>query len=385
MATVAAPGSGKTPAEMAANGPLLTLQREAKQEFDFALAQYDSELAEWESLPKADRGVKPSRPVMEHFLTSDATIEALAHIVAVSPGVSLQRDELVGWVTSFDAYKKGGERQSHLSLWAGAPLKVDRRNADPLFVESPVVCVSGGVQPDMLSALAAEAGRRDGFLERFLWSVPITTPARWTDDEIPAVLTTRVTEIFRQLRNGPQVWLILHPEARPVWREWYDENAVATSQATGMLSGAYSKLPNQVARLALVLHCLSQSPADRVSRETIENAIELGEYFRTHAAIAFGLISEVSGIGSAGLKMRTRRILERAGGEWVQKREILRGLGAHTPAADVDRVLAELEAEGVAEQERGEVGRKAAVLPRIGERLPATEPTLRLYPAKTGR
>ena len=116
---VAPPGSAKTPAQMAASQPMVTLQREAKQLYDEQLANWEAETAEWESTDRADRDAKPERPVMEHFFTTDATIEALGSIVDTNPGVVLQRDEIVGWVTGIDAYRKGGERQQHLSMWAG--------------------------------------------------------------------------------------------------------------------------------------------------------------------------------------------------------------------------------------------------------------------------
>ena len=102
--------------------------------------------------------------------TPDATLEALAPMAAGSPGVAMGRDELVSWVKACDAYRagRGGDRQAWLSIWAGAPLKVDRKTADPIYVPRPVVGVAGGVQPDLLTELNDEAGRRDALVDRFL-------------------------------------------------------------------------------------------------------------------------------------------------------------------------------------------------------------------------
>lgn len=360
-AVVAAPGTAKTPAAEVANRPLVALQREAAERFAQAYQLYEAEMAEWEATPRKERGVKPQPPAFEHLLTTDATIESLSGIAAASRGVVLQRDELVGWVTSFDAYRKGGERQAHLSMWAGAPLKVDRKSAPPLFVEHPVVCVAGGVQPDMLAALADEAGRRDGFLERFLWSVPETRPAVWSEAEIPASVRGEMLAVFRALRTSPPPGepVRLSGEAREVWRDWYDENARLTAMSDGMMAGIAAKLSNQVARLALVLHCIDD-PHGRsatMSAETMAAAIELAEYHRAHAHRALSLIADVGAL-AAPLMVRVRRVLDGAGESGITRSELHRKLGGHTPMAEVVDVLADLENRGLAHCERVEHGER---------------------------
>lgn len=351
-AVVAPPGSAKTPAGMAANAPLLELQREAKEAHGEALMEWESDIAAWEDAPKGERGQKPPRPVMDHFLTTDATIESLATIVDTSPGVVIFKDEIVGWVTAFDAYRKGGERQAHLSMWAGVPLKVDRRSRDPMFVAAPVACVSGGVQPDMLSELADEAGRRDGFLERLLWAMPETTPAFWTEQEIPAAIRRDVLAAFRELRTAYTLDqpVRLSAEAREVWREWHDENALITRRATGFLAGIHAKMPNQVARLALILHCIEKPTSmDRaLHAETMHAAIEIGEYHRAHAHRALSLIADV-GILSRGLVGRIRRALALAGDGGLTRSELSRKLGGHVDAPDLTEALDTLRAKGIAE------------------------------------
>lgn len=70
------------------------------------------------------------------------------------------RDELIGWVNSMDAHKDGPQDEQ-LRVYSASR---DMRHR--------------GVQPDVMSELAVEAGRRDGFLERILWDVPAVKPAR---------------------------------------------------------------------------------------------------------------------------------------------------------------------------------------------------------------
>jgi len=170
-ATVGQPGSGKSPAQDLACAPMEELQREAKRIFDL---QYQSQLTDWEHQPKEGRGQKPEPPRMDEYYVSDATWESIAPILEHVPGLPLRRDELVAWVGSYDAYRsgRGGDRQNWLSAWSGVPIKVNRRsgNGVPIYIPDPAISVLGGIQPDLLPALVKEAGRREGFIERFLWS-----------------------------------------------------------------------------------------------------------------------------------------------------------------------------------------------------------------------
>src|SRR5207248_1284943 len=103
------------------------------------------------------------------------------------------------------------------SLWNGAPIKVDRKLRDPLYVEDPAVCVVGGIQPDLLRELADEAGRRDGFVERISWSNPHVPPAVWTEAEVSEGTEAALVDLFRNLRSIEDVTVGLSPEAKQTW------------------------------------------------------------------------------------------------------------------------------------------------------------------------
>jgi hypothetical protein len=279
-AAVAPPGSAKSPAQSLARYPLDVLQTEAVKEFELKLADYDRDLADWSKREVGQRGLKPSRPLLAHFFTTDATLEALAPIARFSPGVALIKDELVSWVKSYDAYRggRGGDRQAYLSIWAGAPLKIDRAGKDPLYVPEPTVSVVGGIQPEMLPELNEEAGRRDGFIERILWSYPETPPAQWSEDVVSDEVKEDLVALFRQLRTKPKLGdqgtTKLSLEARDYWVDWYNENQRRISQSSGLAAGIYSKFPNQAARLALILHCFwcPEDPAKLISGERMADA-----------------------------------------------------------------------------------------------------------------
>ncbi len=382
-AVVGQPGSAKSPALDLARYPLDQLQGGAFTAYQQAYAQHKADLASWLETRRADgdAGPRPEPPMLESFFSTDATLESIAPMLtSQAHGVVMIRDELVGWVKACDAYRggRGGDRQAWLSLWAGTPIKVDRKTGEPIFVPEPVVCVVGGVQPDVLSDLAAEAGRRDGFVERILFSYPEAEPAPWTDEGVPQDLKDRLVELFRQSgAMQPDRPVTLSAEAKGIWRDWYDENQRLTADASGLMQGVYAKLPLQVARLALILHRLTQAAAissfnsfrsphgaagGRLSGDTMTAAITLAEYFRAHAHRALAHVGATGLLRQAGVAVRALRLLRAAGGEWLAKSALYSKLGGHVSATALDAALAELAAQSLAAsrtQSTGARGRPA--------------------------
>jgi hypothetical protein len=276
-AVVAPPGSAKTPALDADTRALRELQYEAWRRHEL----------EQENQPKENQDRTHKPPPLEHFFATNATMEALPPICQDSARVLVERDEFGVWVKSFDAHRggRGGDRQDWLSCWAGKGLKIDRKTSDPLFILHPAISVVGGIQPDMLGQLRNDAGR-DGFIDRIRFSYPDVSPALWSDDAISPEAFTDVLNLFRHLRRKDgHVAVRLSPEARRAFTAWYDDNQRLTMAALPGMAGVYAKLPNQVARLALALHCLTypDDPRRPLSEATTDAAIEPGEYFRAHA------------------------------------------------------------------------------------------------------
>lgn len=76
---------------------------------------------------------KPEPPQAVRYVVSDTTVEALAPLLQENPrGLLLARDELAGWIGSFDRYSggKGGADAAHwLSMHNGESILVDRKAA----------------------------------------------------------------------------------------------------------------------------------------------------------------------------------------------------------------------------------------------------------------
>ncbi len=351
LAVIGDPGSGKSPGLDYARQPLDDLQREAWERHRAEVAEHEIAIAAAKAT-KGNTEPPPEPPVLEHYFTTDATTEALASILSTSPGVAVVRDELVGWVKSHDAYRKGGDRQNYLSLWAGAPLKVDRKGTAPLYVPHPCVPIIGGIQPDLLSDLGEEAKRRDGFVERILMVWPTARPIRWNESPIDASAAREVVSIFRRLRlqgAASDAGVIgFDPEARQAFGRWYEENGRIIEESQGVAAGCYAKYPGQLARIALVLHALrfSSTPHRQIDVQTLADAIAVVEYFRAHLVKILPSFEAMGSTKSAGLATRILRVLDKAGGEWVARRELRAGLGNSVPAETLTATRSALASRG---------------------------------------
>jgi hypothetical protein len=344
---VGGPGSGKSPADELARDPVEELQQAAYRRYLADKKLFDDERRAERSGPFAP----PPRqaPRLESFFTTDATIEAVAAMLGGSCGVGMAREEIAGWVAAFDAYRKAGDRQNWLSLWAGRSLKVDRKTAETVYVQNPVVCVTGGIQPDRLPDLQGEAAADDGFLDRFLVSWPRTSPQRWTETGISVPVREAARAVFRQLRpeRRDPAEVVLADAARWRFIAWFDTNQESAATASGLAAGFAAKLPRHLLRLCLILHALwrADDPTQAVDDGTMEDAIELAEYYRAHHASFANGIGRPGTSRPAGTAGRILRRLNRSCGEWVSRSDLLNALRT-VEADELDATLQALREEG---------------------------------------
>ena len=216
----------------------------------------------------------------------------------------------------------------------------------------PALCITGGIQPDRLPELRGDGEALDGFVDRFIFSYPETRPHLWTEAAPDPADRQAVEHIFARLRATPDALLRLSPEARRVFAAWYDDNARHVAASRGLAAGFAAKFPAQLARLTLILHALNR-PDDltgAVPAETVEDGIALVEYFAAHLERVLPAFGGTALPRLAGLRGRVLRILERAGGEWLDRTTIHRSLGARTPSEQTTAVLEGLAGEGLAEK-----------------------------------
>jgi hypothetical protein len=263
-------GSGKTPARTNyVMEPLLLLQRGMHREWKQHVATYEREVADWEAAPRGQRGPKPpAPPAQKKVLVSDTTLEALVEVLQQNQrGILLLRDELLGWLLSFDQYRKNGgaDRQHWLSIWSGEDLILDRKAEHySAFVHQPFVSITGGIQPDRLRDLYR--GGEDGLIDRFLLFYPPSSVLPAERVVFPPEVEQAVRHLFRKLmavlpgvaEDGSSV-----PEAirtpDDVWalfraRDWACKQVALNEDLPHALRTAQFKLASQAARTAALLH-----------------------------------------------------------------------------------------------------------------------------------
>ena len=194
-----------------------------------------------------------------------------------------------------------------LEIWAKSPIQVDRKGRkEPAIIAAPFVCVTGSIQPGILSEL--KDNREDGFLDRFLLSYPDSVPNRYTDDEISDEAIAGYRKLYDRLfdlempldRNGEPapVRIEMSPRAKEVFADEYDslsEERERPSFPYG-LKGHWGKYPAHLARIALILavariaesECIPAPPLRTVTEKDMRAAVSIVAYFKAHARRVYG-------------------------------------------------------------------------------------------------
>lgn len=315
-------GAMKTPPYKLAVDPLRQLQgqllREHEEKLELYERQkmlYEKELAEWKRDKKSHRDppVRPEEPRAVRVVISDTTVEAIAPILLANPrGLLLARDELAGWIGSFDRYSggRGSDAAQWLSMHNGESIIVDRKTGTPrtIYVPQALVSVTGSIQPEILRRALGSEHRESGLAARLLFAYPPRRPKQWSEAEIDPELQMHYASLLEQLHglqpsiraDGSQepVILDLTPEAKRLWIEFYNQHAAETAGRCGDLAAAWSKLEGYAARLALVVQMARQAAGDPtadpllVDARSIEAGVALSRWFGGEAEHVYGAMVE---------------------------------------------------------------------------------------------
>ncbi len=347
-------GSHKTPAFKAAMGSIRKFQDQAFKEHLAALAEfesqqvrYEAEFADWTRQGSNKRGnppEKPTPPVSRRYFVSDTTTEALAPILRDNPrGVLLARDELAGWLGSFDRYAKagrGGADSAHwLSMHNGEAMTIDRKTGVPptIHVPSASVSIAGCIQPGILARALGQEHRDSGMLARLLFAKPPEQVKTWTEANVNADTEEAVAMVFGQLLgltpeaddNGderPRL-LPLTDDGKQAWVTFYNEHAKEQAELSGDLSAAWSKLEGYAPRLALVIHLTRwaagdssvPTPTTLIDEKSIAGGVKLVKWFGNETRRVYSVLSESDADRSS---RRLLELIQRRGGK-VSGREVV--------------------------------------------------------------
>lgn len=322
MALVGNPSSGKSPALESVLGIARKIEQEGSEAVKEELRQYEADMLsaqclrqDWEKQvreatksgypvpPVPENAQEPAKPERPRIMASDTTPEALARLLACQPkGLLVTRDELAGWLGSFNRYSggQGGDRAFWLEAYGGRPYVIDRASngGEAIIVPNLSASIVGGIQPDKLHSLLL-SGDDDGLTARFLFCWPDPVPLErplCIPETHEAEAALRWLNSLSLIPDGvgglSHALVMLTDEAADSFQAW--RKVHGANQPEGAIAGWWGKMPGVCLRLALCFEYLwmsstTQQESFTVSKAAIEAAMMMIErYLKPMAERAYG-------------------------------------------------------------------------------------------------
>lgn len=308
-------GTMKSPALDIATKAIKRRQARAVEEYRKKMEIYDGDLEEYklalDNWRKAGRKKgepkpeEPETPICRRCYCSDITVEALADRLHENPrGLLLVRDELAGWIRSFDQYKggRGADAAHWLAMYGASDLMVDRKTGDRkmTFVPRAAVSICGGIQPEVLAQALGREHIVDGLAPRLLVTMPPRFRKQWSEPDVNEQVDRQIDELLGRLytlepaldeNDQPEpVTVGMTPEGKAAWVKFFNEHAAVQAEATGERAAVLSKIEGAAARLALVVHLVrwaagdtTLAGSDRVDGVSIGAGVTMARWFANEA------------------------------------------------------------------------------------------------------
>lgn len=301
MAITGIPGSCKSHPLDTIFKPIDDLNAEMGEEYNERLDEYEAEINQ-----QKKGEPRPDAPVGHQILIGNVTQEALVQLINENPkGLCLKLDELTGWVRNFDQYKngKGSEESMWLSIFSHKGFAKNRATDRRKYcVREPFVCVIGTIQLGVLkNELLSGDKSNNGFFERILFALPLKLEKQYRTKEqhvstLLPIWNELITAFAKEPFESDNIKTIeLSEEANDRVIDYYNQLVdLCNRQHNNLLKGVYSKMDIHFYRLVLILHVAQwlccEGELGTVDCQTVENAIELSEYFRRSSDRVLGRI-----------------------------------------------------------------------------------------------
>ncbi len=251
------------------------------------------------------------------YRSNDTTVEKLGELLSENPkGLLVLRDELAGFIASWDKQGHEGARAFYLEAFNGfGSFDTDRIGRGSITIENLCISIFGGTQPDKLLALLRQASdtlANDGAIQRFQMMV-YPDPVKWSYQDCAPNMAAieRVHDLFSKIdglnflsigaldkgKYAPAPYFHFSDEAQQFFKEWTTElnsQKIPAEEDNLMIEhlGKYDKLFCALALIFHVVDCVSDGMSGDVSLNAVKRAKAFCEYLETHARRCYGLLAD---------------------------------------------------------------------------------------------
>lgn len=316
------PSAMKTPASNEALKPLQRLESKAKENYDLALADNETqEFINKEGRALAEKAAKkliekkkfseakqmllenpelPNKPTRARHLVNDATIEKLGELLNENPnGLMLYRDEISGFLKTIDREDRSNDRAFYLECFNGlGRYTYDRIGRGTIDIESLCLAILGNIQPGVLRPYLNQAAKGaagdDGMIQRFQLMVwPDLTDWRHVDQWPDTDAKNKAFSVFERLAEwqGFSEPARFNEAAQKLFDAWFCglHQELRAEDIPPAIESHLGKYKSLIPSLAVLIHLADdETHTPIVGVDAISKAIAWGEYLKSHALRVYG-------------------------------------------------------------------------------------------------
>lgn len=264
----------------------------------------------------------PPEPSFKRYKVSDTTLEKMHEILSQnSGGVLIYRDELMGFLESWEKKGHESDRSFYLEAWNGdKPYTIDRMGRGTIHAQNICVSILGTTQPDKITAYLNKALTKldnDGLLQRFqLLVYPNKTPWKLVDQYPDSFAKNRILHICKTIdamvftEHGAKTSEPLYEgqhiipyfrfswEAQLFFHDWIKQlQEKLEGNDHPIILQHLSKYRSLMPSLALIFHIvhLADGQKDRdVTLESAKKAAACCDYLESHARRIYGMVLDTT-------------------------------------------------------------------------------------------
>lgn len=316
-----------------------------------------------------------ARVKWKRYKTNDSTIEKLIELLADNPrGLLMFRDELIGFLSTFEREGREDSRAFFLEAWAGyasSKVKSDRIGRGTTSC-NPCISVLGSIQPTKLRQYLYDTLHNinnDGLLQRFQVLVYPDKPKAWK-----LVDQSRDRDAFENAQNiakilahtdfysfGAQAtedlpipYFQFDNKSQEFFNQWLQklENRILNEQEDGIFLEHLAKYRSLMPSLALIFHlirCAGEQSRELICLQDTELAVKWCTYLESHAKRIYAIIE---GKAIFAAKALLKKIQQGKLGDNFTQRDVYRKEWTGLSRQETEEACNELVAHGWLKEER---------------------------------